>query len=492
MERFMFSDSRPHLLRLSTAMLIALMAAPVSGLAVMSSGVSGMEALSDDMLGEITGQDGSLFLVDHIRPNELERAPLDGSANFDFYRMGMDVKLSLNLNVSKFQLGCGGVNDLLVGLNGPGCDLDIDYLGFMGINAQGDRPAYNLANSDVNGKWGPESAFELIRPYIELAIKNDNSRTQREVVGLKLGAELINGAIRMGRDYLGVGYNNPEVPASGGINRESGAFCDPSATSGAGVVGCHSGLNSISGYLAGLELSAGFRAGMWFTVLGTGPYNAEVAGCIGRIAYSPCRATDVPFFVDAGGTRMNELFVHAAKLNLDEVPLLGNVEGFGGLVLDTRQIHYLLTPNSSGFYLSLQRESVSWPNYSKKAPIRDYDSWITGSCTSGNNCFFGSQYNLAALPDDRNGCNPKYAQVSPACGSGYAARANTGWWLSAANAKMLDLRPKETIWVNNRSNPMTLTQILGALNANNSNFVIDNPRLDFVAARNCYGTAMFC
>jgi hypothetical protein len=490
----MFSDSSPmQSMARAGVMLAMIMAAAVNAGQVLAyPDMAGMEMLSDDMLGEITGQDGSLFLVDHVRPNELERAPSDGSANFDFYRMGMDVKLNLNLNIAKFQLGCGGVNDLLVGVNGPGCDLDIDYLGFMGINAQGNRPAYNAANSDSNGKWGPESAFELIRPYVELAIKNDSSRTQREVVGLKVGAELINGAIRMGRDYLGVGYNNPEVPATGGINQEHGTFCNPAATSGAGVVGCHSGLNTISGYLAGLELSAGFRAGMWFTVLGTGPYSAEVAGCLGRIAYSPCSSSDTPFFVDAGGTRMNNLFVHAAKLNLDEVPLLGNVEGYGGLLLDTRQIHYLLTPNSSGFYLSLQRESVSWPNYSKQAPIRMYDNWITGSCTSGNNCFFNRSYNLGAMPDDRNGCNPKYGQVAPSCGSGYAARANTGWWLSAANAKMLDLRPKETIWVNDRSNPMTLTQILNALNANNSNFVIDNPRLDFVAARNCHGTAMFC
>jgi hypothetical protein len=165
--------------------------------------LAALKALDDEALGDVVGQAGSLFLSDHIGPNELAGAPADGTANFDFYRMGMDVKLSMNLNISKFQLGCGGVNDLLT--TTPACDLDIDYLSFMGINAAGDRPSYNAATADVNGKFGPESVFELIRPYVELAIKNDNSVTQREVVGIKLGGQKINGAIRMGRGLYRVG-----------------------------------------------------------------------------------------------------------------------------------------------------------------------------------------------------------------------------------------------------------------------------------------------
>lgn len=427
----------------------------------------GLTGMSDEELSSVTGQAGSLFLSDHIGPNELAGAPVDGSANFDFYRMGLDVKLSMNLNIDKFQLGCGGANDFLTG-SSPACDLDIDYLSFMGINAAGNRPAYNAANADVNGKFGPESVFELTRPYIELAIKNDDSRTMREVIGIKLGGESINGAIRMGRDYLGLGSGLGQEP--GLTNQEHGGSCNPSATTGAGVVNCHSGLNSISGYLAGVELSAGFKARaticdpLLFCVWPFYPsINANIDGCIGRINFDPCSSSDTPFFVDAGGTRLDSLYVAAAKLTMKADVTLGiALDGYGSLELDTRQIHYLLTPNSSGFFLSLQREPVAWPHYEKTPPPSDiaFDA-----------------------------CNPAYGQRTARCDSAYAPTANTGWWLSASNAKMLDLLPGERIVL---PGSYTLFELLLALGPDTSPIHIDNPKLDFVAARNCYGTAVFC
>lgn len=434
--------------------------------AIAGHGHAALKALDDDALGDVVGQAGSLFLSDHIGPNELVGAPADGTANFDFYRMGMDVKLSMNLNISKFQLGCGGVNDLLT--TTPACDLDIDYLGFMGINAAGDRPAYSAGTADVNGKFGPESVFELIRPYVELAIKNDDSVTQREVVGIKLGGQKINGAIRMGRDYLGLDSGLGAEPSM--TNQENGGTCNPSATTGQGVVNCHSGLNSISGYLAGVELSAGFRARatlctvflacVWPFYIGV-PVNMD--GCIGRINFNPCTVNDTPFFIDAGGTRLNNLYVAAARLKLEPDILLGfDLEGYGSLALDTRQIHYLLTPNSSGFFLSLQREPVSWPHYEKTPPPNN-------------------------LPFDA--CNPTYGQVTSRCSSAYATRANTGWWLAASNAKMLNLQPGNRIVLPGSYNSIELLQ---AFSADNSPIHIDNPRLDFIAGRNCYGSAIFC
>lgn len=463
MVQLMFSDSERRYLAVIVVVVLAALAWALRAEAAMTP-------MGDSELSQVTGQDGSLFLSDHISPNELEGAPSDGTANFDFYRMGLDVKMNLNLNIAKFQVGCGGVNDLLT--TTPGCDLDIDYLGFMGINAAGDRPAYNAANADVNGKWGPESAFELIRPYVELAIKNDDSPTMREVVGLKLGAQTINGAIRMGRDYLNMGYPNAVGPSAPDIvNQEHGNTCDPGASTGAGVVGCHSGLNSISGALPGLELSAGFlaRARVCFdpTTLcpfGIGEDDLDIDGCIGRINFGPCTANDTPFFIDAGGTRLNTLDVAAAKLKLGDVIISGiNLEGYGRLQLDTRQVHYLLTPNSSGFFLSLQREPVSWPHYEKTAPdtrIGTFDA-----------------------------CDPAYGQVTGRCGSAYAMRANTGWWLSAANAKMLNLLPGERIVIPGTFN---IYELLGALGPDSSPIVINNPKLDFIAAQNCYGTARFC
>lgn len=425
----------------------------------------GLTELTDAEMSDVTGQAGSLFLSDHIGPNELAGAPGDGTANFDYYRMGMDVKMSMNLNIAKFQLGCGGVNDFLTA--SPGCDLDIDYVGFMGINAAGDRPAYNAANADANGNFGPDSVFELLRPYIELAIKNDGDPATREVVGFKVGAEQINGAIRMGRDYLGVDTFGPE---SNLVNQEHGGTCNPGATTGQGVVNCHSGLNSISGSLAGLELSAGFRARASLCtafLLCVWPFYVSVPvnmdGCIGRINFGPCSTNDTPFFIDAAGTRLDNLYVAAAQLSLQPDILLGfSLDGYGSLELDTRQIHYLLTPESEGFFLSLQREPVSWPNYSKAPPPNDVV---------------------------HDACNPAYGQVTARCSSAYSPRANTGWWLSANNGKMLNLLPGERIVIPGSYNSI---ELLSALGPNNSPIHINNPKLDFVAAPNCYGGAAFC
>lgn len=438
----------------------------------------GLQVIEDRELGTIEAQAGSLILMDKINPNELTGAQGAGSpTDFTFYRMGMDVKLDLNANISKLQLGCGGVNDLLT----RGCDLDIDYLGFMGLNDANDRPG------------APGSPFTLTRPFIEIAFKNANDPAKREAVGFRIGAQKINGALRMGRDYTNFGY--PEYTNTAGCltNQESGgsdctasatpatAGCNPAASTGMGVVGCHSGLNTISGYLAGLELSAGFQARLYwclvFSCIPGAGYREDVDGCLGRINFNPCTTNDTPFFIDAGGTRLNNLRVEAAKLKLEDVLIDGvKLEGYGGLVLNTRQIHYLLTPNSSGFFLSFQRERVAWPNYNKTTPAQDF---------AALNPAVGS----AAYYD---ACNSTFGQTTSRCNSAYATPANTGWWLSASNAKMLNLLPGNRIEVNTAQNPMPVGDLLAALGPDSSPLLIDNPKLDFIAADNCYGSARFC
>jgi len=237
------------------------------------------------------------------------------------------------------------------------------------------------------------------------------------------------------------------------------------------VVACHSGANALSGHLAGVELSAGFlaRARVCIDItticpFGIGEVDLNIDGCIGRIAFSPCATTDNPFFVEAGGTRLNKLHVAAAQLRLQTNFILPiTIDGYGQLILDTRQIHYLLAPNSSDFFLSFQRERVSWPRYEKAPPA--------------NNLAFDI-------------CNPAYGQVptNGRCGSAYSEPANSGWWLSASNLKMLNLQPGNRIVLPGTLNIYTLLAALGP----SSNIIIDNPKLDFIAARNCYGTQIFC
>lgn len=91
--------------------------------------VSEMTQLEDNDLREVSGQ--GLILNDKISGSELEGSNAY-SQPFDFYRMGLNGELEMNMNISKLQLGCGGINDHLSGF--AGCDIDIDYASLMGRN----------------------------------------------------------------------------------------------------------------------------------------------------------------------------------------------------------------------------------------------------------------------------------------------------------------------------------------------------------------------
>jgi len=108
--------------------------------------VSEMIPLEDNDLRQVAGQ--GLILNDKISGSELVGANAY-SEPFDFYRMGLNGELEMNMNISKLQLGCGGINDHLSGF--AGCDIDIDYASLMGRN--GTEP----------GASG--SPFKLTRPY---------------------------------------------------------------------------------------------------------------------------------------------------------------------------------------------------------------------------------------------------------------------------------------------------------------------------------------
>lgn len=405
----------------------------------------GLRPMNDDDLRAVHGQDGSLFVADTIQPNELVGA--NAYSNFTFKRMGLDARLDVNLNIGKVQLGCGGINDALSG--GPACDIDIDYLSLMGINATGDRPS----------PLGPDSDFSFIRPYIELAIKNENSRTLREVAGIKVGAQRVNGALSMGRQY-NTNTSNLENP---------GETCNPAATVGAGVLGCNSGVNSISGFLS-LEMSAGFNARANIA----GFINTNLEGCFGRLSpgFGRCNSNTTPFFVDAGGTRLDVLHAAAARLEVSNIDtpwwcfgcdLIVNAiisEGYGQLVIDTRLLHYLTVPNTENFFFSFQREPIAYPNYGKAPPPSN-------------------------IPFDA--CNPAYGQRTARCNSAYAPVANTGWWLNAPGAKLLNIAPPDRINVGT-VDLGTVISLLGP----SGRLVIDNPKLGMTPSDNCYGAAQFC
>ncbi len=72
--------------------------------------LSSMKPLNDEAMGEVIAR--GLIVSDKIGGNELLGSN-DYSEPFDFYRIGLDGELALNMNISKLQLGCGGINDFI-------------------------------------------------------------------------------------------------------------------------------------------------------------------------------------------------------------------------------------------------------------------------------------------------------------------------------------------------------------------------------------------
>src|SRR5690606_19685819 len=133
------------------------------------------------------------------------------------------------------------------------CDIVIDHLSLSGMpDSQG---------PDVWNNGRPASSASLVRPFFEFAIKNDNSKTLREVVGIRLSAEQATG-------MLTAGYQD------GSMTRDES----------------RSGINSLSGYM---ELASASGTGM--TALRNMSYadtGMELEGtvemCVGGVVSGAC------------------------------------------------------------------------------------------------------------------------------------------------------------------------------------------------------------
>lgn len=168
------------------------------------SGLGAMTEMEDDELADISGQ--ALM--------QMGKTP--GGAGFTdltFYKAGLDAEIELNMNIAKLQLGCTAN-----AINGQYCDIDIDNMSLSG-------------KTWTNGR--PESAAILTRPFFEFAIKNDQSKTLREVVGIRMSAEQASGMLTTGQnDGTANGINTLSgymvtTPVTGTAQTEPAVFGGP-------------------------------------------------------------------------------------------------------------------------------------------------------------------------------------------------------------------------------------------------------------------------
>jgi len=168
-----------------------------------------MTSLADSELSDVSGQ--ALFMATkQTNTNGL-------GTTHTFYRMGFDAQLELNTNIAELKLG----------ETSTGTDVWMKNLA-LGCVA-------NSAGTCVDSTSGMGTQlknFTMLRPYIQLAFKNDGNRTSREVVGFRMGAENVSGPMSIGQLLSFSGYMN----ATGNITMQGqndvAVTCGPSRVGG--------------------------------------------------------------------------------------------------------------------------------------------------------------------------------------------------------------------------------------------------------------------
>lgn len=349
-----------------------------------------LQSMSDEALSSEDGR-GSLFFSDKIAPTGTAGSATD----FTYYRLGLNADLEFNANIDRLQLGCGGSNENLAP---NACDIDLDYVRFMGRS--GTAPGAAVTSN-----------FVTRRPYVEFAVKNDGNKSQREITGFKIGFESADGMLGIGRTY-----------ANGQVNMEHGGTCDTAAGDGAGALACNSGIRSLSGNL-NLEISANISAG---TILGTqsicfgNTATADHANCDGNATNNSNTDIKDPFYQSVSGTRMTDVIIADIPAYIYSGSLNGTTAA-ADLKESLRFIHQVLLDSSQSkdFFISFQREQVAYPKYDKSgyAATTNTGWWLNipyaGILNASASVDLGILDALAALGEGANLTNVELGQIPP-------------------------------------------------------------------------------
>lgn len=188
-------------------------------LTVIFSGAGAMTEMEDKELSSVTGQ--ALM--------QMNKEAVNG---FTFYTAGLDAILEINTNMRKLQLGCGGAN-------GAGnCDIDADYFSLGCItNAAGNCISLDPASGSIqipgavldNVPAAQQRMKDMVitRPYFQFAIRNDHSRTLREIVGVRLGGENVEGPMSIGTLNSFSGYMSATANMTMQGQSDIAAVCGP-------------------------------------------------------------------------------------------------------------------------------------------------------------------------------------------------------------------------------------------------------------------------
>lgn len=342
-----------------------------------------MATLADSELSEVTGQ--ALFMsTKQTNTNGL-------GTTHSFYRMGFDAQLELNTNIAELKLG----------ETSTGTDVWMKNLA-LGCVAN----SVGTCVDSTSGTGTQLKNFTMLRPYVQLAFKNDGSRTSREVVGFRMGAENVSGPMSIGQLLSFSGYMSAKANINMQAQNDVAVTCGPERSGGcpgssqtANVVWVLGGSPTGNG-VNSMGYSEPTRA------LGLkDDYVCTAIGCMAfsktAVNYGATSRNNLP--VTAQGRRQTQAYIAGAQLAtvVDEVTnnlSLSQPTGYAwlsGLLipivrddmratmkaslasslgipvanLDTYQIPYnlanvhSLNVNSPLFGISFQKENVRYPGY---------------------------------------------------------------------------------------------------------------------------------
>lgn len=328
-----------------------------------------LESMTDDEMSAITGQ--ALMSLSYISPtdaNNLESSRTGGNTNTGFYRLGMEAKLELNANIKKLQLGCGGVN------GAGGCDIDFDNVSLSGLKLDSNGNPLAMTREER-----ASSSAELTNPYIEFAIRNPNSASTREVVGLRLGSELANGLLTIGENNGTInginslsGYMNI-APTTGTTQTAAGNLTQTitgRVNVGGCISGCPVGFNTDNKPLSIPSMPVSFNT-----------KSSDVQGIRQTFATVGASAK-VPsiLLTESSGSRTANmpgcfwvLIVPLCNYKINDLRINGSIDNLYvdvSLQQSLGLIHSI--PIKSPLSLSLQKQKMLWPNAPKSPVTNQY------------------------------------------------------------------------------------------------------------------------
>lgn len=318
---------------------------------IVSASAIAMAPLSDDEMSNVTGQ--ALLMMD-MREGE------GISKDLNFYRAGLDAIVELNANFEKLQLGCGGVN-------GPGCDIDIDHLSLSGPD---DCPV---------GRPGCDAI--LTRPFFEFAIDNDGT-PHREIVGFRLSAEMAEGLLTAGQnDGTPNGINSlsgyMEIEETTGTTQTKPTPFNEPLTGRVTVGGCAYGCpRTYNTDLADIDLES---KNVLFTVPAftvndrrVKNLNLQANADIPDIAISGTRSAEIPGC-------MGILLIPICNYSIETLNIKGVLSGLKTNISINESLGFLhKIPIQNPFSLSMQSQNIFWPE-SNESNIAQRGWWMAFS-----------------------------------------------------------------------------------------------------------------